>query len=220
MKRNMSRLIIQVSRQDVCFDMTASNTPIRFYFFLRSPYVWLAAEQLLCDGIAVDPIPLTGFAQGTVFGDPAANPPRLTYLIEDVARLAARMGLTLMPPVDVDSWEPVHNVAEYAKRQGKGLSFAQAAARARWTQCLSLEDPDVIAAIASDIGLNAEAARAAMTGTTLRAEMVETYTPMIEKDQVFGVPFFAFDAGGRTHRYWGQDRIGMMLDDARAMSVL
>ncbi len=201
-------------------DMTASSSPIRFHFFLRSPYVWLAAEQLARDGIEIDPIPLTGFAQGTVFSDPAANPPRLAYLIEDVARLAEHMGLILAPPTDVDNWEPVHNVAEYAKRQGKGLAFAQVAARARWTQSLSLEDPDVIADIAADIGLAAEPVRAAMTDTKLRAEMVQTYTPLIEKDQVFGVPFFAFDADGKTHRYWGQDRIGMMLDDAREMGVL
>jgi len=168
----------------------------------------------------VEPIPLTGFAQGTVFGDPAANPPRLAYLIEDVARLADRMGLVLAPPVDVDSWEPVHNVAEYAKRQGKGLAFAQAAARARWTQSLSLENPDIIADIAAGIGLDEQQVRAAMSDTRLRAEMVQTYTPLIERDQVFGVPFFAFDADGKTHRYWGQDRIGMMLDDAASAGVI
>lgn len=200
--------------------MTQSLSPIRFYFFLRSPYVWLAAEQLMRDGIDVEPIPLTGFAQGTVFGDPAANPPRLAYLIEDVARLADRMGLVLAPPADVDSWEPVHNVAEYAKRQGKGLAFAQAAARARWTQGLSLEDPDVIADIAAGIGLDEQQVRAAMNDTRLRAEMVQSYTPLIEKDQVFGVPFFAFDADGKTHRYWGQDRIGMMLNDAASAGVI
>lgn len=200
--------------------MTQSLSPIRFYFFLRSPYVWLAAEQLMRDGIDVEPIPLTGFAQGTVFGDPAANPPRLAYLIEDVARLADRMGLVLAPPADVDSWEPVHNVAEYAKRQAKGLAFAQAAARARWTQGLSLEDPDVIADIAAGIGLDEQQVRAAMNDTRLRAEMVQSYTPLIEKDQVFGVPFFAFDADGKTHRYWGQDRIGMMLNDAASAGVI
>jgi len=200
--------------------MIQSLSPIRFYFFLRSPYVWLAAEQLMRDGINVEPIPLTGFAQGTVFGDPAANPPRLAYLIEDVARLADRMGLVLAPPVDVDSWEPVHNVAEYAKRQGKGLAFAQAAARARWTQSLSLENPDIIADIAAGIGLDEQQVRAAMSDTRLRAEMVQTYTPLIERDQVFGVPFFAFDADGKTHRYWGQDRIGMMLDDAASAGVI
>ena len=213
-------MVIQLPRQDVCFVMTASNSPIRFYFFLRSPYVWLAAEQLTRDAIDVDPIPLTGFAQGTVFGNPTANPPRLAYLIEDVARLADRMELTLMPPVDVDNWGPVHNVAEHAKQQGKGLAFAQAAGKARWTQSRSLEDPDVIADIASDIGLDAASVRAAMTDTKLRADMVQAYTPLIEKDQGFGVPFFAFDVDGKTHRYWGQDRIGMMLDDARRMGVL
>jgi len=200
--------------------MTASNTPIRFYFFLRSPYVWLAAEQLVHDGAAVDPIPITGFAQGTVFGDPAANPPRMAYLIEDVARLADRMGLALAPPVDVNAWEPVHNVCEHARRQGKGLAFVQAAARARWTQSLSLEDPDVVTDIAASIGLEVPAVRAAMTDTQLRAEMVQAYTPMIEEDQVFGVPFFTFKADGKTHRYWGQDRISMMMDDARTMGVL
>ena len=200
--------------------MTSPQNPLRFYFFLRSPYVWLAAEQLTRDGIEVEPIPMVGFAEGTVFADPAANPPRMAYLIEDIARLAERMNLTLAPPVDVEDWMPVHNVAELAKRKGKGLAFAQMAGRARWTRSLSLEDPQVIADVAGKVGLDVQEAEAAMTDAQIRADMVTAYRPLIEKDQVFGVPFFAFDAGGKTHRYWGQDRIGMMVDDAREMGVL
>lgn len=200
--------------------MTRSEKPIRFYFFLRSPYVWLAAEQLVRDGIDVDPIAVVGFAEGTVFGDPTANPPRLAYLIEDVARLAERMGLVLAPPADAQDWGPVHNVAELAKRAGKGLAFIQAAGRARWTQSALLDDADVIADIAMSVGLDGIAARSAMRDATLRAEMEKAYKPLIEEDQVFGIPFFTFKADGKTHRYWGQDRINMMLDDAREMDVL
>lgn len=200
--------------------MTHPDAPFRFYFFLRSPYVWLAAEQLARDGIDVDPIPVVGFVEGTVFGDPVANPPRLAYVIEDIARIAKRMGLALAPPVDPQDWTPVHNVAELAKREGKGLAFVQAAGRARWTQSAVLDDADVLANIAVSVGIDGTAARSAMGDASLRAQMEKAYAPLIEKDQVFGVPFFAFDAGSKTHRYWGQDRIGMMVDDAREMGVL
>jgi len=189
----------------------------RFYFSLRSPYVWLAVERLMRDGIAVDPIPLVRFADKAVFNDPAANPLRLTYIVEDVARLAARFGLTLALPNSSDEWTPVHNAAEFAKRAGRGMEFIQAAARARWTHSADLAAPEVIAQVAATAGVDTAGAVAAMHDAELRADMTDTYTPLIDKDQVFGVPFFAFDTGGHTHRYWGQDRIDLMLEDARAV---
>ena len=105
---------------------------------------------------------------------------------------------------------------EFAKRAGRGLAFIHAAARARWTQSANLSDPDVIAQVAMTAGVDAAGAVAAMPDTQLRAAMIAAYAPLIDKDQVFGVPFFAFDAGGHSHRYWGQDRIDLMLEDARA----
>jgi len=197
-----------------------SDAPIRFYFSLRSPYVWLATEEIVRAGISVEPIPVVGFAAGTVFSDPVANPPRLAYVIEDVARIAARHDLALMPPVNTEDWEGVHNAVEFAKQQGRGMAFTQIAARLRWTQSLDLADPEVIAGVAEAAGIDPDGAVAAMGDTSIRARMIEAYAPRIEADQVFGVPFFAFDADGRTHRYWGQDRIAMMLEDARAMGVV
>lgn len=199
--------------------MTSDHPAIRFYFFLRSPYVWLAAEQLIEDEIEVRPVPVVGFADGTVFGDPTANPPRLAYLIEDVARLAARRGLTLLPPIDVDDWAPVQRMSHHAIKAGHGLRFVQAAGRARWTESKSLSCPDVIAEVAQTAGLDEKLVQSAMQDPGIDAEMRHLYRTLIEQDQVFGVPFFAFDADGKTHRYWGQDRIGMMLEDARQMGV-
>ncbi|WP_422003616.1 DsbA family protein [Pyruvatibacter mobilis] len=196
-----------------------SDAPIRFYFSLRSPYVWLAVEEIVREGIPVEPIPVVSFAAGTVFSDPVANPPRLAYLIEDVARIAARHDLTLIPPMDTEDWEAVHNAVEFAKQQGRGMAFTQIAARMRWTQSLDLACPDVIGAVAEAAGVDSGGAVAAMDDLSIRARMIEAYTPCIEADQVFGVPFFVFDADGQTHRYWGQDRIAMMLEDARAMGA-
>jgi 2-hydroxychromene-2-carboxylate isomerase len=197
-----------------------TDAPIRFYFSLRSPYVWLAAEQIVREALPVEPIPVVGFAAGTVFSDPVANPPRMAYLIEDVVRIAARHGLALMPPVDTQDWAAVHNAVAFAEQRGRGVAFTQAAARLRWTQSMDLADPAVIKEAAELVDVDPDGAAAAMADTSLRARTIEACLPRIEADQVFGVPFFAFDAGGRTHRYWGQDRISMMTDDARAMGVL
>ena len=200
-----------------------SNAPIRFHYSLRSPYVWLAVERIVREAIPVRPVPSLGFASGTVFGDPAANPPRLAYLIEDVARLATRLGLDLAMPASTPdtAWAGIHAAAETAQRQGAGPAFIHRAARARWTQSADLADPGVIARIAGEAGIDAAAAVAAMSDAALRARMEADYLPLIEADGVFGVPFFAFDApdGGR-HRYWGQDRMDLMLEEARALGVL
>lgn len=198
-----------------------STSPIRFHYSLRSPYVWLAAERIVRDGIDVVPIASVRFARGTNFGDPVQNPPRLSYLIEDVARLAARLGLTLARPADTADWTRVHNAAETACRLGAGPAFIRAAARARWTQGADLANADTISDVARETGLDPDILVAAMSDDGLRAEMDAAYGPLIDADQVFGVPFFAFDGpDGRVHRYWGQDRIGLMLEDAQALGVL
>lgn len=200
-----------------------SDTPIRFHYSLRSPYAWLAAEHALRADLPVKPIPSLAFAQGTVFADPAANPTRLAYIVEDVARLAARQGLKLAPPAPTPdaAWPAVHAAAEVAQRAGAGLAFIARAGRARWTERADLADPEVIAQLAGELGLDGAAAAAAMGDAALQAEMEAAYLPVIEADGVFGVPLFAFDGpDGRRHRYWGQDRMAMMLEDARALGVL
>lgn len=196
-----------------------TNIPFRFYFSLRSPYVWVALERLMRDCIDSDPIPVVAFPDGIEFNDPAANAARLAYLIEDVARLVAPYGLSLAPPTEGVNWGKVHRTFEFAKRAGKGMAFAHAAARARWTASANLGHEEVIATLASQVGIDPGGAVAALTDESLYAELLDAYMPLLEKDQVFGVPFFAFDAGGKTHRYWGQDRIDMMLADAADAGV-
>lgn len=196
-----------------------SASAIRFYFALRSPYVWLAAERLVADGIEVDPVPVVGFAKGTVFSDPVANPPRFRYLIEDVSRLAARFGQTMAPPSNETDWRKAHNAAEYAKQQGRGMAYVHAATRARWTERFDLSDPAHVQEVASRAGLDPDATAAAMDDESLRADMEARYMPLIERDEVFGVPFFVLETATGRERFWGQDRLDMLLDAAKSAGI-
>lgn len=75
--------------------------------------------------------------------------------------------------------------------------------RKRFCEGLDLGDERVIADAASRAELDPDAIVAAGHSETLRADAADGWQLAIERDQIFGVPTFAY--AGRL--YWGQDRL-------------
>lgn len=108
--------------------MSDSNreNSIRFYFSLRSPYAWLAAERLESElgglGVPVELLPIYPTAE--VFpNDPAAVPEKVAYMVQDILRLTREHGLTVRFPSSTDpDWSVSHAAVLHAHRQGSGLS--------------------------------------------------------------------------------------------------
>lgn len=182
---------------------------IRFYYNLRSPYSWLAARRVLREGLAADWIPLLQMPSAIPNERPSFHALKLAYLVEDVGRHALREGLSVVWPKAIDTkWIVPHAAAEWAKAQGQGPAFVVALYGERWLKGRDVAEAEAIASAAVEVGLDAEACVAASRDRDWYGRAL-SYQPLIEADGPFGVPFFVWD--GR--KYWGQDRISMLLED-------
>jgi 2-hydroxychromene-2-carboxylate isomerase len=125
------------------------------------------------------------------------------YILQDVRRLARLRGLEMTWPVDrAPRWEVAHLAYLVAQRHDAGRAFVDAVYRARWQSGRNISDPDVIAAIGAQIGLDPVTLRRAGDDPDLREEGLNALRALVH-DGVFGVPLFIC---GRE-KFWGVDRL-------------
>ncbi|MGW7367836.1 DsbA family protein [Streptomyces sp. NPDC054841] len=193
-----------------------TRRPPRFYFSLRSPYSWLAYRDLLDrhprTAAAVEWVPFFEPDElsrkllaeaGGAFPYTPMSAAKHRYILQDVRRLAAGRGLDFSWPVDRDPvWEVPHLGYLAAERHGRGPGYIALAARARWELGQDICDPSVIAGFGPELGLDGAELAAAADDPELREAGVRVLLD-IQRDGVFGVPFFVdhFD------KYWGLDRL-------------
>ncbi|MEV7287849.1 2-hydroxychromene-2-carboxylate isomerase [Streptomyces sp. NPDC093252] len=190
--------------------------PPRFYFSLRSPYSWLARHDLLTRypavAAAVEWVPffepdaeserLLAAAGGTFPYSPMSAA-KHRYILQDVRRLAAGRGLSFTWPVDRDPvWEVPHLGYLVAASHGRGREYVALAARARWERGEDICDRSVIKGFGPELGLDGGELASAADDPGRRAEGVRVLLE-IERDGVFGVPFFT----DHYDKYWGVDRL-------------
>jgi 2-hydroxychromene-2-carboxylate isomerase len=193
----------------------------RVYFSFRSPYSWLA-----CRNLAENRPELRPDLDWRPFWEPDMNSERLLneqggrflytpmsrekhlYLLGDVRRLARRRGLTMTWPLDDDPcWEVPHLAYFAAWDAGRGLAFVDRVYRARWQEGRDICDRETIAGLAEDVGVCGVSAAGACDRADMRLRGVEALR-MLERDGVFGVPFFV----NGTQRFWGIDRLSDFLE--------
>ncbi len=178
--------------------------PVTLFFHFRSPYSWLAVERLVRDPIPLHAIPGTGIPESmAVGGKDAPNAPRLAYIVEDVGRIATRLGLPVQLPSAFDTdWIRPCAAFWRAQEMGHGFAFMAALFRRRFGQGADLGDADVIAEAARSLGLDDAALMAAMDDSALQ-DAVRAQGPAFKENGVCGVPFFL----AHGQKFWGQDRL-------------
>ncbi len=131
------------------------------------------------------------------------------YVLADTKRAAARLGLAMAWPVDVDPWWELPHLAWLAAaREGLAERCYDALVAARWGTGADICDREVLGEVCADAGLPAEALAAAPGRADVRAEGVDCLVAAYE-DDVFGVPYLRL---GR-HRFWGLDRVDAFLEE-------
>ncbi len=195
--------------------------PPRFYFSLRSPYSWLALEDLTSrhrelaaavewrpywDPDAASHAALTDAGGGYCYTQMSRE--KHFYILQDTRRLARDRGLTMTWPVDRDPWwEIPHLACLAADRHGRMPELATALTRARWTWGRDICDPETVAEIASELGLDGPVIAHAAHDDEMRAMATATLLDAY-RDGVFGVPFFVRG----PHRFWGVERVDAFAD--------
>lgn len=176
---------------------------VEFLFDYASPFSFLASASLgaKLPNVEIDyrPVYLRGmesFATGIPF-----SPAKLSYLIVDLRRCAAELGLELRVPTTF----PVNGLyalrgAIAAQRAGRFAAYHQAIFEATWQRGRDISQKESVAALATELGLPEVAG--ALDDPSIKEEL-RTATEAATKRGVFGVPTFFVGA----EMFWGHDRM-------------
>ncbi|MEJ2853332.1 MULTISPECIES: 2-hydroxychromene-2-carboxylate isomerase [unclassified Saccharothrix] len=187
------------------------------YFNFRSPYSWMAVRRLRellpdADRRVVfrpywdaddDTAKAVADRDAEILYVPMSKAKHL-YILGDTKRIAARFGYPMKWPVDIGNpwWERPHLAWLRARRLGAGREFYDAVVAARWERAENVCDEEVLARLATSVGLDAGELLSAAQDEQIRAEGVDALVDAYH-DDVFGAPYFKL---GRQ-RFWGLDRV-------------
>jgi len=176
---------------------------VEFLFDYASPFSFLANESIgaKLPGATIEyrPVYLRGFesfAKGIPF-----TAPKLAYLIVDMRRCAAELGLELRVPAAF----PVNGLyalrgAIAAQRQSTFPAYHEAMFRAAWQRGRDISRKESVAALAVELGFPDVAA--ALDDPSIKDELKANTDAAIARG-AFGVPTFFVG----PEMFWGHDRM-------------
>jgi 2-hydroxychromene-2-carboxylate isomerase len=193
-------------------------TEIDFYFDFASPYGFIAAMQIEAVGRPVRWRPfLLGSVYKAVGQSPLEHPLKRAYVIEvDAPRMARRIGLQLKVPAGFPEHSLPPSRAFYWIDQqdpAKAVAFAKAAYRKYWLHGCATSDAAVAVDAAASVGYDPKAVLEGIQRNETKERLIFENEQAINRG-VFGSPFFFADG----ERFWGSDRISLMLSEPMAAS--
>lgn len=185
--------------------------PIRFYLDFASPYAYFAADAVdrLGEefGRAVEWYPILMWAVLKAHGIPAPmDPPvKRSYLLNDMARSAAFLGLPYRHPIRLPLSSHLaarlyHDV--HRERPQAAALLARALLTAFFAENRDISDEATLLDLAQDAGISRAEAAEGMNGPTGRALLAKAVDEAVAA-QVVGSPFFLVDGEG----FFGADRL-------------
>lgn len=187
------------------------TAPLEFYFDFSSPYGFLAATRIdelgARFGRTVDWRPVLLGAVFKVSGQqPLADIPlKGDYMRHDLPRFARLWSVPLtMPPVFPFSAVAPSRAFYWLQGRDRALAarFAKAAYAASWQQGKDISKSEVVADVATTLGVAREDVLAGMLDPAIKERLREEVDGAIKRG-VFGSPFIVVDGEG----FWGADRL-------------
>ena len=184
---------------------------IEMWFSFRSPYSWIAFPRVrrLAAHYGAR-LQLRPILPMVMRGLPVP-PIKSLYIVRDVFREAARVGLPFGPIVDPvgAGAERALAVLHHAAPLGLGEAFAESALRGAWSEALSLASDEGLQKAAERAGLDAGQVAAALADESWR-EAAEANRAALFDAGLWGAPSYRVN-GGPAH--WGQDRLWALEQD-------
>ena len=186
--------------------------PIEFWFDFSSPYSYLASEKIeelaARHGrrVAFKPT-LLGVIFRTTGGVPLTElvPPKASYFAHDFARSARFAGVPYRTPgVFPISTVNAARAFLWLQEQDEALAarFLHAAFRAYFSRDRSLAEPEVLNALATEVGTDPVAMTRGMQEPAIKARLKALVDESIARG-VFGAPTIFVDG----EMFWGHDRL-------------
>jgi 2-hydroxychromene-2-carboxylate isomerase len=190
-------------------------TKLAEYFFTpQSPWTYLGharfVELAKKHGVQIEPKPCD---MGKVFsvsgGLPLAKrpPQRQAYRLAEMKRWSEflQIPLNLQPkffPVPVDAASKFIIATKLAHGADAALDVTGAILRAVWAEEKNIADPDTLAAIANERGLDGKALLKSSDTASVQTDYDRNTEEAIAAN-VFGAPWYVVNGEG----FWGQDRL-------------
>lgn len=183
---------------------------LEFYFDFGSPTAYLAHKRLqqLAARYPLEviyrPMLLGGVFKATGNNSPVAIPAKGKYMLEhDLPRFSQRYGVEL----NVNPYFPINTLnlmrgAIAAQRLGCSADYINAMYDAVWVRSLNMGEPEVVAKVLAEAGLDAAAIMDLAQDPEIKAELIAATDAAVARD-IFGTPTFFMDG----EMYFGQDRL-------------
>jgi 2-hydroxychromene-2-carboxylate isomerase len=185
---------------------------IRFLFDYVSPYSYLASTQVRAlgrrHGRDVDAVPvlLVGMLNATGSRGPGEVPLKREYMFRDVARLARMLGVAIEPPA-THPFNPLAalRVTGCVPDRDARWRLVDAIYSATWVRALRVDQPEVLAQIAGQAGLDGDALLAEATSPESKDRLRASTDEAIAAG-AFGVPSLFVDG----ELFWGVDSLPLL----------
>ena len=181
--------------------------PIHFYFDFISHNAFIAWTQIHAlaarHGRSVEPVPVlfAAFLEANGQLGPAEIPAKNTWMVRDVLRKSARLGLKMAPPAShpFSPLLPLRAVSQPMDAHVRWRLIDRLFAAA-WCESRAIDQADVVSAVASGIGIDGRACVAACAEPQAKQALREQ-TDAALRAGVFGVPTMRVG----QELFWGYD---------------
>ena len=195
--------------------MKQPATPrIEFYFDFASPFAWLITDGLIelaaryrCD-VAWRPVLLFAVFKALGLPPPMETEAKRRYLLRDMQRSARVYGVPYRHPQAFPAVSPLPARMFYAIDsfdQVLARRFARATLEAHYVRDRDITKPEVMADVATGLGLAAGEIAAAAAGEAAKARLREAVETATAKEMI-GSPFVLID----DEPFFGADRLPHM----------
>ena len=190
-----------------------------FYFDVGSPTAYLAHKRLgqlsaqYPLAVTYKPMLLGGVFKATGNNSPVAIPAKGHYMmVHDLPRFARRYGVEM----NLNPYFPINTLnlmraAIAAEHLNCSTVFIDAMYDAVWVQEKNMGETEVVAAVLTTTGLNAQALLDLAQTPAIKAELIANTEAAVARG-VFGAPTFFMDG----EMYFGQDRLDFLEEALRA----
>lgn len=195
-------------------DPVPFRDPARLYFLFdfisHNAYLaWHRAQDIArTHGLIFEPVPVVFGAMLSAHGQvgPAEVPPKSRWMLRDVLRKAALLGLPMAPPHShpFKSLVPLRWVCAAPTREAR-IALSDAIWLATWGQGREVSSPAVLHELAASVGLDGATLEAGSESEAVKQQL-RAYTDEALAAGAFGVPsLFA-----RGQLFWGYDDLGFL----------